>query len=149
MAVNGIFYMLSVFSCSLRNVLFCIPARRINHRETKEVMAVKEMRATTDLEGRRNFQHEIQLLRRLSHPNILLFIGVFILKACIPLAVVDLPGPFNLKAFHWLFARHDNRFCGTVAKSAVLCFQRSGTKMLVSHRTAGSTSSPNTSAVAR
>lgn len=45
-------------------------------------MAVKEMKATTDIEGRKNFQHEIQLLRRLSHPNILEFIGVFILKVC-------------------------------------------------------------------
>ncbi|KAL7677223.1 hypothetical protein ACOME3_003463 [Neoechinorhynchus agilis] len=50
-------------------------ARKVIDRKTGRIMVMKEIREVTE-SSKRTFRQEIQLLRRINHPNILSFIGV-------------------------------------------------------------------------
>lgn len=49
---------------------------RVTHKETKEVMVLKELYRWVDDDAQRNFLKEVAVLRSLSHRNVLRFIGV-------------------------------------------------------------------------
>lgn len=49
---------------------------RVTHRETKEVMVLKELYKWVDDDAQRNFLKEVAVLRSLNHRNVLKFIGV-------------------------------------------------------------------------
>lgn len=49
---------------------------KVTHKETKEVMVLKELYRWVDDDAQRNFLKEVAVLRSLSHRNVLRFIGV-------------------------------------------------------------------------
>lgn len=49
---------------------------RVTHKETKEVMVLKELYKWVDEDAQRNFLKEVAVLRSLNHRNVLRFIGV-------------------------------------------------------------------------
>lgn len=49
---------------------------KVTHKETKEVMVLKELYKWVDDDAQRNFLKEVAVLRSLSHRNVLRFIGV-------------------------------------------------------------------------
>ncbi|XP_070491317.1 LIM domain kinase 1 isoform X3 [Chironomus tepperi] len=49
---------------------------RVTHKETKEVMVLKELYKWVDEDAQRNFLKEVAVLRSLHHRNVLRFIGV-------------------------------------------------------------------------
>jgi LIM domain kinase 1 len=49
---------------------------KVTHKETKEVMVLKELYKWVDEDAQRNFLKEVAVLRSLSHRNVLRFIGV-------------------------------------------------------------------------
>ncbi len=49
---------------------------KVTHKETKEVMVLKELYRWVDDDAQRNFLKEVAVLRSLSHKNVLRFIGI-------------------------------------------------------------------------